>query len=818
MTDLNRRQHGLRRRRYLQRQIALLKAELKGTKTAGAVLHAGEAMANDPAFTLRNVEKEGRAPKAIEEHYDLFFNHSNDAIFIHPFSSQGPLEKFELVNQTACVRLGYTRDEMLQLSPTNIDGPESESTRAAAIQELVQKQDCTFETMHRKKNGELIPVEVSARVLRVGGRPMVISIARDISQRKHAERTIVERERYLQTILQTMADGFWVVDTEGNIIEANAAYCRMSGYTRAELITLKIGDIDAVEAPSMSAERIARIVEIGAELFVTRHRRKDDSIFDVEISVSYLNSNGGKLICFCRDITTRRKAESEREKLLSAIEQAGEVVVITDTEGTIEYVNPAFEHTTGYTRMEAIGQNPRILKSGKQDNSFYSTLWKTILRGDTFHGRMVNRRKDGTLYTEEASISPVKNASGKIVNYVAVKRDISDQLILERQFLQAQKMESVGQLAGGVAHDFNNKLGVILGNVDMVMDAVDPSEPIYEYLSEIHKAAGHSADLTRQLLAFARKQTIAPKPIDLNETIVSMLGILRRLIGENIQLAWIPGSHLWQVNMDPSQIDQILANLCVNARDAISGIGSIIIETSNVTIGQDYCDTHEGFRTGRFVKLTVSDDGCGMSREIRERLFEPFFTTKDVGKGTGLGLSTVYGIIKQNNGFINVYSESAKGTTFTAYLPCLTGNDVQESNVELHQPLLNGDETLLIVEDDTAFLKLTSNLLKKRGYRIITAKIPSEAIRLAAEHEGRIHLLITDVVMPGMNGKELSEHIKSIHAGLKVLYLSGYTANVIAHHGVLDQGVNFIQKPFRSEKLAAKVRDVLDQQGAWEAA
>jgi nitrogen-specific signal transduction histidine kinase/CheY-like chemotaxis protein len=380
---------------------------------------------------------------------------------------------------------------------------------------------------------------------------------------------------------------------------------------------------------------------------------------------------------------------------------------------------------------------------------------------------------------------------------------------VEAQFRQAQKMEAVGRLAGGVAHDFNNMLGVILGFTDLAITKLPADHPIQMYLDEVKSAAQRSADITRQLLGFARKQTIAPKVLDLNDTIESMLKMLRRLIGEDIDLLWNPANDLWPVKMDPAQIDQVLANLMVNARDAIAGVGKITIETDKVEFDEHYCEAHVGFVPGRYVQLAVSDDGCGMDKETLAQLFEPFFTTKDVGEGTGLGLATIYGIVKQNNGFINVYSEPGQGTTFKIYLP---RQEPQEDATEQpRQPaeVPTGTETVLLVEDEKSLLKFARMLLEELGYTVLAAGGPREAIQLAKEYTNEIHLLMTDVVMPEMSGRDLWEQLKTPKPDLKCLFMSGYTADVITHRGVLDESLHFLQKPFSRENLATKIREAI---------
>jgi signal transduction histidine kinase/CheY-like chemotaxis protein len=438
-------------------------------------------------------------------------------------------------------------------------------------------------------------------------------------------------------------------------------------------------------------------------------------------------------------------------------------------------------------------------------------MWQTISTGKTWKGRITNQRKDGKLFTEDVTISPVCDASGQIVNYVAVNRDITERLQLEAQLFQAQKMESVGRLAGGIAHDYNNMLGVILGYGELALEKVKPGEPLHEDLEKMLAAANRSKDITRQLLAFARKETIAPEVLDLNATVESMLKMIRRLIGEDIDLAWLPGSGLWSVSMDPSQVDQIIANLCVNARDAITNVGRITIETDNVAFDMDYCTDHVGFVPGDFVMLAISDNGSGIAPQDLDKVFEPFFTTKGQGKGTGLGLATVYGIVKQNDGFINVYSEPGNGTTIRIYLPRHTGR-MDEVDRKSGSEIPSGcGETVLFVEDDGAILELGRRILVSLGYLVLAATTPGEAIALAKAHSDGIHLLITDVVMPEMNGRQLSKQLQSLHRDLKILFISGYTADVIAHRGVLETGVHFLSKPFSKKDLAVKVRQVLDR-------
>ena len=428
-------------------------------------------------------------------------------------------------------------------------------------------------------------------------------------------------------------------------------------------------------------------------------------------------------------------------------------------------------------------------------------------------------KRDGSIIWLEVSLAFLRNKDRKPVGILTVSRDITERKQAEKerenlqsQLFQAQKMESVGRLAGGVAHDFNNMLSAILGHAQLAMMQCTPSEPIHTHLKVIEDSAHRSADLTRQLLAFARKQTIAPKILDINDTVSGMLKMLLRLIGEDIDLVWMPKADLWQVKIDPSQIDQLLANLCVNARDSIAEVGKITIKTENITFDDAYCSAHLGFTSGEYVMLAVSDNGCGMDEKTLPHIFEPFFTTKEIGRGTGLGLSTVYGIVKQNNGFINVYSEPDKGTTLKIYLPRVVGEAIEPSAENAAEMPKGRGETVLLVDDEPMILNVSREMLEQLGYVVLIASTPSEAIRMAMEYAGKIHLLITDVVMPESTGRDLAKNVVSFYPKIRLLFMSGYTSNVIARHGVLDEGVNFVQKPFSIQVLATKVRESLDQE------
>jgi PAS domain S-box-containing protein len=628
-------------------------------------------------------------------------------------------------------------------------------------------------------------------------------------------------ERY-KTIVRAALDAFWVTDEHGRLLEVNDVYCRMSGYTAGELLGKRVSDLDASESSELS-DHIRAVTQCGGDRFRAIHRRKDGTLLHLEVSIQHLAATN-EYFAFLRDVTEVRRAEEELAQSHALLVNLARLVpgviyqyrLWPDGRSAFPYSSPGmneiYEVTPEEVREDATPVFGRlhpddhdavaaaIDESARTLNTFYSefrvVLPRQGLRWRWSQAHPTRMPDGGTLW------------HGIIIDITERKQAEAERTALEVQLRQAQKMESVGRLAGGVAHDFNNMLAVILGHVELAMEQTDPSQPVHADLSQIQQAAGRSADLTRQLLAFARKQTISPTVLDLNEGLGGTIKMLQRLIGEDIRLEWKPAAGLWPVRVDPSQIDQLLANLCVNARDAITGVGRVSIALENVTFDAEYAALHAGFVPGDFVRIAVSDDGCGMDAETQSHLFEPFFTTKPTGRGTGLGLATVYGIVKQNNGFINVYSEPGEGTTFTIYLPRHAGGGERPAT-PVKALARGGGETILLVEDEPALLGMATSVLEGLGYTVLTAGSPQDAIRLAGEHAERIRLLVTDVIMPEMNGRELANRIMSRHPHIKHLFMSGYTADVIAKQGVLEHSVLFIQKPFSREALATKIREAL---------
>ena len=514
--------------------------------------------------------------------------------------------------------------------------------------------------------------------------------------------------------------------------------------------------------------------------------------------------------------STKALRESE-ERLHFLVKNSSDSLVILNADGSQRYVSPGAERITGFPIEKLEGKTLDALIH-PDDMQAIEAAWNEAVEHPektvTVQYRHIHKTREWVF--SEAIAQSFLNVPS-INGVIASVRDITERKKaeeeknkLQMQLTQSQKMESVGRLAGGIAHDFNNMLTVILGHTEMALDRLDPSLPLHANLQDIRKAAERSAFLTQQLLAFARQQTVAPKVLDLNRIVDEMLKILRPLIGEHIDLAWLPGKNPGQVKMDPSQIDQILANLCVNARDAIGDAGTITIETNTVTLNEADAALHSAV-PGEYMLLSVSDNGCGMDAETLSHLFEPFFTTKELGKGTGLGLATIYGIVKQNNGCIEVASKPGQGAVFKIYLPRHLAESDPAEGMDAKKPEGLGHKTILLVEDEPMILEMTETMLKELGYSVLAASTPGQALHLAREHAGAISLLITDVVMPEMNGRTLAKNLLSLHPGLKRLFMSGYTANVIAHQGVLDEEVHFIQKPFTIKNLAGKVKEALDQ-------
>ena len=520
-----------------------------------------------------------------------------------------------------------------------------------------------------------------------------------------------------------------------------------------------------------------------------------------------------------REITARKQAEAllrQSEAQFRALTESSPVGIYFIQDGKFEYVNPAMAAVFGYSVVEMTGMAPSDITHPDYQVMVEQSI-RSRITGEVqltqYEVRAKHRDgspRDVEIYGKRVVTARGAGIIGTLIDITERKRVAAEHAKLQSQFIQAQKMESVGRLAGGVAHDFNNLLMAIMGNAAFARDELPTDHPVRCYLDEITKEAQRSADLTKQLLAFSRQQIVQRQVLNFNDAVEGMLKMLRRLIGEDISVNWSPGQAIWQVLMDPSQIDQILINLGVNARDAIGGVGAITIETVNITLDPSFCSEHPESLPGDYVMLAVSDTGCGMNQETAQHIFGPFFTTKPVGAGTGLGLATVYGIVKQNNGYIDFNSGLGKGTTFRIYLPRFVSQEDNRSAVVKSNDIRPGNETILLVEDDQALRGIICRYLRSLGYTVLVAESPEQALRMVPEHPGKIHLLVADVVMPGMNGLDLAHRLSAERPELKTMFISGFTADIIAQRGIMADGMCFLPKPFSRDELSHKVRQVLD--------
>lgn len=787
--------------------------------------------AGEPTRTVATVEditerrQAGESLLASEARYRRLFEAARDGILILDAKTGMVLD----VNPFLVELLDFTREQFLA-TPIWELGPFGDIF--ANENDFLHFLDEGYVRYEDKPligaDGRRIAVEFASNVYQVDHQTVIQCNVRDNSKRQRAEDALRLADQRMRRLADSDIIGIVTADTAGHVSEANDYYLRLIGCQREALTSGRVNwrTLTPPEWLPASEHAIGELRERGTcTPYEKEYVRQDGSRVPVLLVQALLPGPEEQLVALVLDLTDRKRAENSlrqsEQRYRAVAESAPDAIVTADGDGNIIDWNPSARMMFGYTEAEACGQ-PITSMMPLPYRARHLHGLETVTRSGKSRsvGRtleLMGLRKDGNEFPLELSMATWENAGRRF--YCGIIRDITGRRRAEKardklqtQLVQARKMEAVGSLAGGVAHDFNNMLTVVTGCAEIAMEKLTPADPARAEVAEILAAADRSAALVRQLLAFARKQTIAPRVLDLNDAIAPMLSMLRRLIGEDVELVWKPGADLGSVKMDPSQIGQLLANLVINARDAIAGVGRVAIETAAIQVGETECTLRPYLVPGTYVALSVSDDGCGMDEKVQAQIFEPFFSTKPRGQGTGLGLATVYGIVKQNGGFINVRSEPGQGATFALYLPAhepKASSVTADSRGPESTDAPSGPKTVLLVEDDVALLALSRRMLERQGYTVLAASDPIEAIELLKAFPGEIHLLMTDVVMPKMNGRELQGALTALRPGLKCLFTSGYTSDVIADRGVLDEDIQFLQKPFSQMTLAAKVREAM---------
>ncbi len=790
-----------------------------------------QSLAADLGEALASFEREddrrraAEALKASEARYRLLAENAADVIWTLDSKSL----RFTYVSPSVRRLRGMAPEELIGRPLGAVLGPSdterlTHELRAVSValeagDESQRVQVREVELAHR--DGTKVWAEVVTTLLNdASGRPAtVLGVTRDISARHRAEEALRERTTLLEAILDSPAQAVFALDRELRYTAFNEVHARATREAYGTQIARGQSLVESITEPSdrARAEQLCRRALAG-EAVTDEAAWGDPTLGQRQFEVSYnpIRGEGGQvagIAVFALDVTERRRVEARVRQLWQAVEQSPVVVIITDPQGVIEYVNPRFCEVTGYSSAEAVGAHTRLLRSGQTPPEVYQDLWATLSAGGVWRGEFLNRRKDGQLFWEEASISPVRDKAGRITSYLAVKEDVTArkraaQALEETQQLltQAQKMEALGRLAGGVAHDFNNLLAVIRGHADLLRRQLGPAHAGLQRLEQMVVACDRAADLSRQLLAFGRKQALRMRVLDLGRVVIEGEAMLRRLIGEDVELSVRIPARLAPVKADPLQIEQVLLNLAVNARDAMPEGGALTVELAGIEAGQAAA---EGLPATDHVMLSVTDDGCGMDGETLSHVFEPFFTTKEVGKGTGLGLATVYGIVTQLGGQVRVESQPGAGTAFRVYLPAEPGiPEPHGSPPAAGAPAQRRADTVLLVEDEAGLREVLHEQLESLGYGVLAAGGPDEARTLSRRHQGRIDLLLTDVIMPGGNGRELAQALRSDRPGLRVLLMSGYSAEILSRSGA-DEGLRLLHKPFTLEAFAAALREVL---------
>jgi len=651
----------------------------------------------------------------------------------------------------------------------------------------------------------------------------IVIVLMEIRRRRKVEQTLRASEERYRTLFDKAGEGVILMCMEGKLLAVNDSFARMHGYSAGEMLNRNLIEFDTPGSFQHFPERMARLQTGETVTFEVEHYHRDGHVFPLEVSATMVVSGGQTYIqCFHRDITAQRRArealvrgEAKYRRLFSEMNMgcALHEIMCDEAGKPVDYVtldvNDAFERILKLKRAEVIGKRASTILPAEELSRWVAIFGPVALTGISssfeVYSATNQRYFEGNAYCPESG-----KFAATFSDVTERRQSLEEKEQLQKELAQAQKMESIGRLAGGVAHDFNNMLTGIIGNAELCRDDLSSYHPLRQRLDEIVAEAQRSAELTRQLLAFARKQTIIPRIVDLNDSLENMLKLLRRTIGEHIEVAFLPGEGLWPVWIDPSQVDQILANLCVNAKDAITGAGKVIILTGNVTIDKPSGAGRTAAAPGEYVFLSVSDNGCGMTKDVCDHIFEPFFSTKGIGKGTGLGLATVYGIVEQNKGFVSVLSAPGEGSTFSVHLPRSSATDHGAAVARAKTDRPGGTETILLVEDEESVRVTTRICLEGLGYTVLVADGPEKALHMTMQYSGVIHLLITDMIMPIMNGRVLARRLNEIRPKIKCLFISGFSADIMEEEGFPNGDFNFLPKPFSRDSLARKVRDVID--------
>jgi two-component system, cell cycle sensor histidine kinase and response regulator CckA len=730
-----------------------------------------------------------------------------------------------VVNERAANIIGYRLDE---IEPTTLDfwqtllHPDDIQHSLGALEDHLAGHTDSYESEYRvrAKSGEYKWVLARGKVMEraANGRALrVTGTFQDISERKKAEEDTRESERRFRSITNSVFDAIILIDDKGEISFWNQAAERIFVYSSSEVMGKDVHELLALpeyHAAYRSAFKDFVVSGRGNAIGKTTElvaRRKDGEEFPIELSLSSFQMGGHwHAAGIVRDIKERKRVE-EQEKLQStAIEQAAEAVIITDANGVIQYVNKAHEILSGHCRDELIGQTPNVLNSDFHHGNFYEQIWDTIGVGKAWSGRFINRKKDGTDYHEDATISPIYDESGDLTNFVVVQHDVTQQIELQKQLFQAQKMEAIGTLAGGFAHDFRNMLQVVLGSLELIEFNKDLPDKLQTDLDRIRKAATSGAELVKGMLVFSRKTSVQLKPLNLNKLVEQTESLLYRTIPKMIKIDVVTADDLPSINGDSTQIEQILMNLGINAADAMQDGGTLTIQTRNTLLDENFCGSHPGVKPGRYVLLSVTDTGTGMNKETVRRIFEPFFTTKEKGKGTGLGLAVVYGIVEQHAGGIICESKPSVGTAFKIYFPAVE-EAPEEQYSENKEPPNGQGETILMVDDAPEILEMGALQLNGANYNVITASNAKEAIKIYEKHRDTIRLVLLDLIMPEMGGMRCLEILRNMDPNVKVLVLTGYTKRGMTQELEEAGAIDFLLKPFDTRRLLEKIRKIIDE-------